>query len=151
MLKGVRFRPAAEADFEALHDLSARTMRPHLERIGRWDPERRRRNARAAFDAGGIRVIERDGATIGCIGFRRHADHAEISAFFLEPSCQGQGLGSAILALLVAEAEGLPVHLEVLKQSPAMRFYERAGFVRGAEQDYDWLYILPAAPPESNS
>lgn len=146
MLNGVRFRPAAEADFEALHDLSVRTMRPHLERIGRWDPERRRRNARKAFDAGGIRVIERDGAMLGCVGFLRHHDHAEITGFFLEPHCQGQGLGGAILRALVAEAGGLPVHLEVLKQSPAMRFYERAGFVRTAEQPYDWLYILPARP-----
>ena len=146
MLNGVRFRPAAEADFEALHDLSVRTMRPHLERIGRWDPERRRRNARKAFDAGGIRVIECDGAMLGCVGFRRHGDHAEITAFFLEPHCQSQGLGGAILRALVSEAAGLPVHLEVLKHSPAMRFYERAGFVRTAEQPYDWLYILPARP-----
>jgi ribosomal protein S18 acetylase RimI-like enzyme len=146
MLDGVRFRPAAEADFEALHDLSARTLRPHLERIGRWDPERRRRNARRAFEAGSQRIVERDGAMIGCVGFRHHGDHVEINGFFLEPQVQGQGLGSAILRALVAEAAGLPVHLEVLKQSPASRFYERAGFVRAAEQDYDWLYILPARP-----
>jgi aspartate aminotransferase len=148
MLDGIRFRPAAEADFEALHDLSVRTLRPHLERIGRWDPERRRRNARRAFEAGSQRIVERDGAMIGCVGFCRHETHIEINGFFLEPAVQGQGLGSAILRALMAEAGGLPVHLEVLKQSPAARLYERAGFVRAAEQDYDWLYILPA-PPET--
>jgi ribosomal protein S18 acetylase RimI-like enzyme len=140
-----RFRPAAEADFEAVLDLSIRTLRPHLDRVGRWAPERRRARARAAFGQGGFRVIMQDGAMAGCVGVQRHAGHVEINGFFIEPALQNQGLGAAVLASLLAEAGGLPVHLEVLKHSPAARFYERAGFVRMAEQAYDWLYILPAA------
>lgn len=147
MLNGVRFRPMAEADFDWFHDLSVRTLRGQLEAIGRWDPVRRRARARAGFETGEIRVIERDGTAIGTTALAQRADHAEIHSFYLDPAVQGQGLGAALLRALIAEAGPQPVHLEVLKQSPAMRLYERAGFVRVAEQDYDWLYIL--ALPET--
>ncbi|HWX51465.1 MAG TPA: GNAT family N-acetyltransferase [Roseomonas sp.] len=139
-----RFRPATEADFEALLDLSIRTMRDHLERIGRYDPARRRSVARAAFETGALRVIEMDGAMAGCIGVLRHPDHVEINGFFLEPALQGRGLGSAILRAVLAECEGQPVRLQVLKQSPAIRFYERLGFIRTGEKPFDWTYELRA-------
>lgn len=45
-----RFHPAAEADFERLLDLSIRVLRADLERVGRWDPERRRARMRESFD-----------------------------------------------------------------------------------------------------
>lgn len=141
-----RFRPATEADFEALLDLSVRTMRAQLERLGRYDPERRRSVARAAFDTGAIRVIEMDGGMAGCIGVLRHPDHVEINGFFLEPALQGQGLGSAILRGVLAECAGLPVRLQVLKRSAAIRFYERLGFRRTGETAFDWTYELPAEP-----
>jgi len=146
MPAGVRFRPLAEADFEWFLDLSVRCLRQQLEAIGRWDPVRRRSRARAGFETGEIRVIERGGTAIGTAALARRGGHAEIHSFYLDPSEQGRGLGAAILRVLLAEAAGLPVHLEVLKQSPAARLYERAGFVRTAEQDYDWLYVLPALP-----
>lgn len=143
----IRFRPAAEADFAWYLDLSIRTLRAQLEKLGRWDPVRRRTRARESFDTGEIRVVEREGQPIGTVALGFHGDHAEIHSFYLEPAIQGQGAGTAILRMVLAEASHLPVHLEVLKQSPAMRLYERAGFVRTAEQAYDWLYILPASSP----
>ena len=146
MPAGVRFRPLAEADFEWFLDLSVRCLRQQLEAIGRWDPVRRRSRARAGFETGEIRVMERGGTAIGTADLARRGSHAEIHSFYLDPSEPGRGLGAAILRVLLAEAAGLPVHLEVLKQSPAARLYERAGFVRTAEQDYDWLYVLPALP-----
>jgi len=150
----IRFRPAAEADFAWYLDLSIRTLRDQLEALGRWDPVRRRTRARASFDTGELRVIERAGQRLGTVALGIQDDHAEIHSFYLEPALQGQGTGGAILRLLLAEAAALrparPVRLEVLKRSPAARLYERAGFVRAAEQDYDWLYILPLSRPESN-
>jgi RimJ/RimL family protein N-acetyltransferase len=146
MPAGVRFRPMAEADFEWFLALSVRCLQRQLEAIGRWDPLRRRSRALAGFETGEIRVIERDGAAIGSAALAQRPGHAEIHSFYLDPAVQGQGLGTAILRLLLAEAGPQPVHLEVLKQSSAARLYERAGFVRAAEQDYDWLYILPALP-----
>ena len=43
-------RPVGEADFEPLLDLSIRVLRADLERVVRFDPERRRTRMRAGFD-----------------------------------------------------------------------------------------------------
>ncbi|MDJ0387364.1 hypothetical protein QMO56_04500 [Roseomonas sp. E05] len=41
-----RFHAAEEADFERLLDLSSRTLRTDLARLGRWGPARRRARMR---------------------------------------------------------------------------------------------------------
>ena len=141
------FRPAAEGDFEALLDLSMRVMRPHLERVGRYDPARRRSRMRAGFDPAAFRLIESDGRILGCVAVLDRADHREIHSFYLEPDAQGRGLGRAVLDAILAERPGIPTRLEVLKRSPAARFYERAGFRLTEETEFDLLYERPAQPP----
>ena len=46
------------------------------------------------------------------------------------PEYQNRGVGSAVIrdVLAQAQAEGLPVGLQVLKVNPARRLYERLGF-----------------------
>lgn len=144
-------RPAIEADFEPLLDLSVRVLRADLDRLGRFLPERRRTRVRAVFDAGELRVIERDGARLGCIGVAAAADHVVLHSVYLEPAVQGRGLGAAAVAAVLAGAPDLPVRVEVLRDSPAHRFWARLGFIRVGEEGVDWLYERPArlgaAPP----
>lgn len=135
----LRFRPATEADFEAVLALSIRVMREHLERLGRFDPERRRARMRKQFDAGILRVIESDGAMAGCVGVEDRGDHVEIHSLFLDAHAQGSGLGATVLAAIRAEHPRRPFRLEVLKQSPARRFWERHGFRQVDEQPFDWV------------
>ena len=132
-------RPATEADFEAVLALSIRAMREHLERIGRFDPERRRSRMRLPFDAGILRIIERDGALAGCVGVLERHKWVEIHSLFLDTHAQRQGLGEAVFRVILAEYPGRAYRIEVLKQSPARRFWERQGFVLTGEAAYDWL------------
>ncbi len=137
------FRPATGADFEALLDLSIRVMRPHLERVGRWDPARRRARMEAAFAGGGMWVIEDDGLPIGCIGLEPGAEAVDLHSLYLEPDRQGRGLGAAVVAQALARHPGRRFAIEVLKKSPARRFWERQGFVLVGEQPFDWLMERP--------
>lgn len=137
------FRPATGADFEPLLDLSIRVMRPHLERIGRYNPARRRARMEATFAGGGMRVIEQEGRILGCIGLEPGAAVVELHCLYLEPHWQGQGLGGAILAQALALHPGRTFRIEVLKQSPARRFWERQGFVLVGEQSFDWVMERP--------
>ena len=132
-------RPATEADFEPVLALSIRAMREHLERIGRFDPERRRSRMRLPFDAGILRIIELDGALAGCVGVLARDTWVEIHSLFLDTHAQGRGLGEAVFRLVLAEHPGRAFRLEVVKQSPARRFWERLGFVQYGEADDDWL------------
>lgn len=138
-----RLRPVAEADFEPLLDLSIRVLRADLERLGRFDPERRRRRMREGFDPLMMRAIEGEGGLLGCIATAEAADHVELYGFYLEPTAQGRGLGAAIFTALCAELPALPIRIEVLKGSRARRFWERQGFRFVAAQDFDDLMERP--------
>lgn len=140
----IRFRPATEADFEYILDLSIRTMRAHLERIGRFDPERRRARMRQHLDAGSLHVIAREGATIGCCGLYDRGPHMELHSVFLEPALQGRGLGAEVFAALREAHPGRAWWIEVLKESPARRFWERQGFVLTGDAPFDWILERPA-------
>ena len=139
-----RLRPVGEADFEPLLDLSIRVLRADLERVGRFDPDRRRTRMRAGFDPATLSAIEVDGRLVGCIGAVPAADHLEVHAFYLDPAVQGRGLGAAIVAAVLAAHPSLPARIEVLKGSSVLAFWEKQGFRVIAEQPFDWFCERPA-------
>ena len=138
----IAFSAASEADFERLLALRIEVMRPHLERLGRYHPDRARARFREAFEPAHFRLIEVDGTFAGCVSLKAEADHDELGQFYLSPQHQGRGIGGKVLDLLLAEtdAAGRTVRLHVLKQSPAARLYERHGFVRTHEEEWDVFY-----------
>jgi GNAT superfamily N-acetyltransferase len=143
-----RFGPVSEADFEPLLALRIDVMREHLERVFRYKPERARQIFREHFDERGLRLILVDEERAGCVGFRSGEAEIKIDSFYLERRFQNRGLGAVILKALLAEADALrlPVRLEVLRGSPAGRFYERHGFVKLAEDDVEAEYerVVPS-------
>jgi ribosomal protein S18 acetylase RimI-like enzyme len=134
-----RLRPATEADFEPVLALSIRAMREHLERVGRFDPNRRRDRMRRQFDAGILHIIEQHGVMAGCIGIEDRGAAVEIHSLFLDTHAQRQGLGEAVFRAVLAPHPGRTFRIEVLKESPARRFWERQGFVLTGEAAFDWL------------
>jgi GNAT superfamily N-acetyltransferase len=145
-LSSWRFGPPSEADFEPLLALRVEVMRDHLERVGRFTPERSRRVFRTHFDEPGLRLILVGDETAGCVGFRVGPDHVMLDSFYLATRFQNGGLGSEIFRTLLAESDALgkPMRLEVLKQSPADRFYLRHGFSRIGESDVDVMFERPS-------
>jgi GNAT superfamily N-acetyltransferase len=134
-----RFGPVGEADFEPLLAIRVEVMREHLERVFRYKPSRARRIFREHFAEPGLRLIVVDGQTAGCVGFRVGTDEIKIDSFYLARRYHNRGLGTAILKVLLAEADalGLPVELDVLLGSPADRFYLRHGFVKQSEDEIE--------------
>lgn len=141
----VAFRPAAESDFERLLALRILVMREHLERVGRFDPVRARERFRNGFAPTHTRLIDVDGTFAGCVSLVPDSIGFELMHFYVEPALQGRGIGAAVLAMLAAEADavGKPIHLGVLKGSPAIRFYERHGFRHTHEDAWDFYLQRP--------
>ena len=138
-----RFGPVSEADFEPLlaiaHRCDARApgARVPLQALaGAADLPRAFRVSPAS------RLILVGDETAGCVGFRIGESEIKINSFYLARRHHNRGLGTAILKVLLAEADarGLPVRLEVLRGSPAGRFYERHGFVKLGEDDIEAEY-----------
>src|SRR5689334_15610926 len=117
-------------------------MREHLERVFRYEPSRARRIFRAHFDEPGMRLILSGKELIGCVGFRIGAEEIKLDSFYLQRRHHSTGLGTAILKVLLAEADAarLPIRLEVLTGSKADRFYLRHGFVKLSEDEIEGHY-----------
>ncbi|MFD7713107.1 GNAT family N-acetyltransferase [Streptomyces sp. NPDC059786] len=140
---GWTLRPAVAADLEALVELRAVVMRPDLERLGRYDEHRVRQRLRDRFAQGETSVVMAGGALAGCVAVRPAGDRQWLEHFYLAPSHQGRGLGSAVLRTLLArtDARGVTVALNVLQGSAARRLYERHGFVTETEDPVDVLMV----------
>lgn len=149
MHASLTIRPCLPADAEYVVALKERTMRPDLERLGRWHAERSRMRVLAAFSIERTRLIELDGAPVGSVSLRHADDGWWLELFYLEPSVQGRGIGSAVLERLLDEVDlagGEPVRLDVLQGSRARRLYERHGFAFESEDEIDvFLVRRPAA------
>ena len=120
-------------------------MREHLERVFRYKPSRARRIFREHFDEPGLRLILVDGDRMGCVGFREQADVFKLDSFYLDRRWHNTGLGTAILKVLLAEADARrkPIRLQVLTGSKADRFYLRHGFVKLKEDEIEGHYERP--------
>ena len=106
---------------------------------GRFDPARRRARMKAAF-ASGLQVIEAELHMIGCVGV---AD-GEIHGLYLEPTSQGRGSGAAVVREILSAHLPQPWRVEVLRDSPARRFWECQGFVLVEEKPFDRVLGRPA-------
>lgn len=138
--------PAGEDDFEALLALRLAAMRESLERVGRFDPQRARERLSRGFQPAHTRHIVRAGELVGFVAVVPRDDGWLIDHLYVHPCAQGEGIGSWVLARVLAEADAahVPVSVTALKGSDANRLYQRHGFTLQAEGEWDWYYLRAA-------
>lgn len=131
-------RPSATADATWIAELRAGVLLDDLDRLGRYDPVRVRQRFLDAFDPSSTSVIVVDGADAGSIALRPDdAGAVWIEHFYLDPAFQARGIGSGVLAQVLAADASATFRLNVLQGSPARRLYERAGFIADSEDEVD--------------
>ncbi|MGW3586329.1 GNAT family N-acetyltransferase [Streptomyces rubiginosohelvolus] len=141
-------RQGVPEDVEAIAELRAEAMRPDLERLGRYDEHRVRQRLRDAYTPEHTSVIEAAGSFAGCVALRPAEAGWWLEHFYLSPALQGRGIGSAVLRGVLdrADAERIPVRLDVLQGSPARRLYERHGFTLEREDAVDVFLVRNPTP-----
>jgi ribosomal protein S18 acetylase RimI-like enzyme len=80
-------------------------------------------------------VIEREGVPVGRLYLHWRSDELRVVDIALLPEARGHGIGNALLDALMAHAasQGKGVSIHVEQMNPAMRLYQRLGFVRIGE------------------
>lgn len=138
---------ATPADAESLAELRVQAMRPSLEPIGRFDPQRARQRFLGSFDAELTRWIWADGVRAGFVVLRPQSGAWLLDHLCLHSGHQGQGIGSAVMRQVMAEADaaGAALRVGALRGSDANRFYLRHGFLQVEEGEHDLYYVRPAA------
>lgn len=90
-----------------------------------------------------------DGVAAGRLYVHRTEDEIHVIDIALLPAFRGRGLGSRLLAGILAEGDrtGRPVTIYVEKPNPARNLYLRLGFVPSEhDQLYDFMRREPLTP-----
>ena len=148
-MKAITWRPATGPDRDLLLQVYAGTRAEELARTG-WDEptcagfvamqfEAQDRHYRAHFPHAQCSVIEfavrGEPVPVGRLWVDRRERSIHVLDIALLPEFRGQGLGTACLHRLTAEASARQVPLTVKVEffNPARRWYERLGFVPQGE------------------
>lgn len=141
----LHYHPAQPEDGEELVALRIAAMHPSLEQLGRFDPQRARARFLDHFTPDCTWHLVVAGRRVGVVVVRHEAEHLLLDHLYVHPDHQGQGIGAAVLAdvLAQAEAQGLPVKVTALRGSRSNDFYQRHGFVQVEESEWDLVYLRP--------
>lgn len=137
-------RPAEEADVPFLLRLREIAMDPHHRAAGIVQtPAEMEERVRSHWDE--AQVVQIDGRPVGLWKLWRQPEAWWILQVQLLPEAQGQGIGAALVRGLQAEARAasMPLKLKVLKTNPALRLYQRLGFVVVGEDALSWEMLSP--------
>lgn len=144
----VTFASVCAADFEELAAIRIAAMRESLERVGRFDAERAKARLRDSFFPEHTRFIVSGTERAGFYALRPSAEGWQLDHLYVHPQFQGRGIGTAVMKEIFRDADRQPISLFVgaLKESASNRFYQRLGFSRTGESEWDVYYRrLPSA------
>ena len=84
-----------------------------------------------------VRIITTDGADVGWLQSTTREDSLFLAQLFVDASFQRRGIGTEVMHRLIAEAACArqAMTLGVVKINPALRLYERQGFLITHEDD----------------
>jgi GNAT superfamily N-acetyltransferase len=135
----ITMRPATAGDLPFARGLYLKNMRDVSQRAGfAWDEARRTAGFDARFDADETSIIVLDGEDIGWMQVAEREGDLFLKQFFVHPTHQRRGIGTALLRDLIERArrERKAVTLGVVKGNPARSLYERHGCHVTGEDTY---------------
>lgn len=155
---GITARPIEGRDLDFLCRLYGSTRLEELA-VTDWTPEIKEAFLKHQFEAqhhhyqthykgAEFWLLEKEGQPIGRLYVARWPEEIRLVDIALAAKFRGGGLGTALLSSLLREgaAAGKPVSIHVEMFNPAMRLYERLGFVAiGDHGPYKLMQWSPAS------
>jgi ribosomal protein S18 acetylase RimI-like enzyme len=139
-------RQATPNDLNQLFRLHRLTMHNHVEAIWGWDEAQQEQRFRDRFDPSKYKIITYEGQDIGVLCIVEEEDRVSLHLIEILPEFQKRGLGTSVLGTVLTDAQrkGKPTVLQVFKINPALRLYQRLGFVITGETETH--YLMRAEP-----
>jgi ribosomal protein S18 acetylase RimI-like enzyme len=145
MNDAITLRPIGPADEAFLYQVYASTRQEELALVD-WDEAQKQTflhmqfhaqhtHYHAQFPAARYQLILCGGVPIGRLYFDYREQEVGILDIALLPQHRQQGIGGALLRQVLAEADqaGKPVRIYVERFNPALRLYQRLGFLPRAD------------------
>ena len=124
-------------------------MGQHIAAQWGWNEDFQSRAHRQRFETKPLYAILKNDEAAGTLSWAVEDDHIRFGEFYLLEQFRGAGLGTRILAHVLAEADraGLPVRLEYLRWNPVGSLYRRHGFVDAFATETHFHLERPALVP----
>lgn len=155
----VSLRPIKAEDIPFLYQLYANTREDELAPLG-WTQDQLDAFLEMQFDAqhsyyieqfsqADFQIIQSGREPVGRLYTERRPDEIRIIDIALLPDYRNRGIGSSYLHQILAEARaaGLAVRIHVEQFNPALRLYERLGFIKIGDTG---VYFLMEWRPDSD-
>ena len=131
------FRPARRQDFDYCAKLYFAEMNEIIRQL-KLNIGAQINSFRQQWEPTQVRIITREGADIGWLQSTTTDGELFLAQLFLDAAVQNQGIGTEVMHRLISEATRADraVTLGVVKINPALRLYERLGFMITHEDDH---------------
>lgn len=131
-----------DADIESLVALRIEAMRPSLKAVGRFDPQRARERFLANYSAENTYKVLSEGQLVAFFVWYIDQDYIWLSHLYVDPLFQGNKVGEFVIEHIkaIAKQENRNIRLRALKQSRANHFYQKLGFIKIEEEEWDFIY-----------
>lgn len=138
----LRIETAKDSDAERLAEIRVEAMRPSLQAVNRFDPERARSRFLSLFLASETKIIFVEDEVAGFFVVRENVDHLHLNHLYVVAPFQGRGIGHRIIDELqeMAKAVSMPIRLLALNGSPSNAFYQSCGFEFVSTDQIDTIY-----------
>jgi len=157
----VTLRPAAEADYDFMRRLYASTREEEMQHFP-FDEAQKAAFLDAQFAAQfehyaihyptcERNIVLEDGVPVGRLWIDEWRDQIRLVDIALLPEKRGSGIGTMLVRGVLdrGAAAGKPVTIHVEAYNPALRLYERLGFVRVDTNGV--YYLMRWTPPHVNT
>lgn len=145
----VQFRPACDADQPYLLALRQRTMDPHFHATGLPCAESDHwLRIQLRYDCAQLILLA--GQPVGLLKLVKEGAIWDLIQLQLAPEVQGSGLGTRLLREILQQAREaqVAVQLNVFKHNPALRLYQRVGFVIHSEDTHSYEMLWRPGKPD---
>jgi len=151
------FRSIQPSDRDFLYEVYSSTREDEMSLLD-WDATEKEAFLEMQFNAqhryyqekfsnASFQIVLLDGEPIGRLYLDRRADEIRIIDIALLTNHRRQGIGSNLMQAILTEAQAaeLPIRIHVERNNPALRLYQRLGFVQVSESGF---YLLLEWRPE---
>lgn len=123
-------REAVESDYEFLFELKKITEKQAIANVFGWDETIQLQIHQQEWEQAKPLIIMVDGEDVGSVLIEQRSDEIYFGRFFILPSYQGQGLGSAVMQNVIemSQKQQLPISLLYLQGNRVGALYRRHGF-----------------------
>jgi ribosomal protein S18 acetylase RimI-like enzyme len=142
----IELRPVRAEDYRFAWRLYSEGIRPYTAAYKTWMDAEQEARFENRYKPASTWIVRRAGTDVGWMELQELDEELHLNQLYVAAAYHRQGIGSQVMRHVLARSRetGKPVLLNVLKNNPARRLYERFGFTVSDESETKFFMTRPA-------